>query len=143
MKDHLSDDDKASKYRGSIKHKNRPGIGRKGTLCPEWTHCTDAGGFNGDPFNHPWDVTVAHSLFEESTSPTSGGPARYATRNGVAFKAVETNDGTWHGYPLPWNNVPAELKDLWLENEKVTKRELRRYKDFPSDNITWALEGDD
>lgn len=27
-----------SLYRGSLKHKDRPGTGRKGTLYPEWTH---------------------------------------------------------------------------------------------------------
>src|SRR5271156_22314 len=48
-----------SKYRGSLKHKNRPALGRKGTLCPEWTHNVTGVGFNTDTFAHNWKGPVA------------------------------------------------------------------------------------
>jgi hypothetical protein len=132
-----------SKYRGSLKHKDRPARGRKGTLCPEWTHRSASGGFDGDPFDHLWEDTVAHKMFNESELDPDGSGKRYATMNGIAFTARETRDGTWHGYPEPWNNVPARLKDRWLDDGKVTAVSLRRYKDFPRGNIRWALESDD
>lgn len=132
-----------SRYRGSLKHKNRPAPGRKGTICPEWTHHTIGGGFEGDPFGHPWQDTAAHTMFEESDLDPDGSGKRYATRNGIAFVAQETKDGTWHGYPEPWNKIPAALKDRWLDAGKVTPRDLRRYKDFPRSNVRWALESDD
>lgn len=129
-------------YRGSPKHKNRPAQGRKGTLCPEWTHQAPDGGYANDPFKHPWQETQAHQMFTESEVDPSGSGKRYATRNGIAFVAQETADGSWHGYPEPWNKVPPELKDKWLDAGKVTSASIRRYKDFPKDNFKWALDSD-
>jgi hypothetical protein len=61
----------------------------------------------------------------------------------VAFVAVRTDDKTWHGYPLPWQDVPAELKDRWREQGLVTRRDLNRYLDKAPGDIHWALETDD
>ncbi|WP_187970093.1 hypothetical protein [Aquibium microcysteis] len=133
----------SSLYRGSPKHKNRPVLGRKGTLCPEWTHEMDAGGYASDPFGHAWEKTVAHTMFEESEPDPNGSAKRYATMKGIAFVAQPTADGTWHGYPEPWNRVPADLVAKWQDAGKVTTQQLKRYKDFPTDHVTWALDGDD
>ena len=85
----------AVRYRGSIKHKRwRPG-GGYGTLCPEWTHQVGSRGFSGDVQGHPWQRTKAHELFEPSLECEDG--RRYATEGGIAFVAVSSNDGTWHG----------------------------------------------
>lgn len=92
-------------YRGSPKHKNRPSQGRKGTLCPEWTHVAGVQSFNGEP--HPWSVTVAQALFATSTHGVDG--RRYATARGIAFEAKPTGDGTWHGFPVPWESVPPAI----------------------------------
>jgi len=132
-----------TKYRGSLKHKDRPARGRKGSLCPEWTHRADSRGFEGDPFDHPWQETAAHTMFEESELDPSGSGKRYATMNGIAFASQDSRDGTWHGYPEPWNKIPADLKDQWLDEGKVTTTSLKRYKDFPRNNVRWALESDD
>ncbi len=126
-------------YRGSPKHKKRPGQGRKGTLCPEWTHV----GLGNAPTAHQWDGSAAQEMFNESELDPTGSGKRYATMKGVAFAAQDTADGTWHGYPEPWQKVPADLKDKWLDNGKVTRADLRRYKDFPKDNIHWALDSND
>jgi hypothetical protein len=72
-----------------------------------------------------------------------GSGKRYATARGIAFVAQETGDSTWHGYPEPWNKVPSDLKDKWLDEGKVTIASLKRYKDFPKDNVVWALDSDD
>ncbi len=133
----------ASAYRGSTKHKNRPGIGRKGTLCPEWTHETADGGYAGEPDGHAWEKTLAHTMFQQSEPHPDGSDKRYATMRGIAFVAVQTKDGSWHGYPEPWTKVPPELKDKWQDEGKVTKKALKTYKEFPKDNIRWALDSDD
>jgi hypothetical protein len=133
----------SSRYRGSPKHKNRPSRGRKGTFCPEWTHDFAKGRYQGDPFDHPWDRTLAHEMFTQSEADPAGSGKRYATMQGIAFAAQETGDGTWHGYPEPWNKVPAALKDNWLDQGKVTTASLKRYMDFPRGNVRWALENDD
>ena len=113
-------------YRGSQKHKNRPTSDRKGTLCPDWTHDTADGGYGYDPFTHSWDRTEAHKLFKESI-PSADGRRRFATSNGIAFEAKPTGDGTWHGYPIPWEMVPAEIVTKWVDGEKVTRRQVKKF----------------
>jgi hypothetical protein len=88
-------------YRGSPKHKNRPARGRKGTLCPEWTHSSKATNLATNVSDHPWPQTEAYRLFQISEPCPEGSGRRFATGHGIAFVAVPTNDGTWHGYPLP------------------------------------------
>jgi len=140
---HMTEPTQISAYRGSPKHKNRPARGRKGTRCPEWTHVTISDGYKGDPFAHDWDQTEAHELFKISEFDPGGSGKRYATARGIAFVGQSSADGTWHGYPEPWNRIPAALKDRWLAEKKMTVRDLKRYSDFPKDNISWALEVDD
>ncbi|MGQ5489810.1 hypothetical protein ACUH78_13270 [Thauera sp. ZXT1-4] len=128
-------------YRGSPKHKNRPGTGRKGTLCPEWTHAAGDLEFSGDPFAHPWKETCAHALFAKAT-PTAD-DRRYATARGIAFEAKPTGDGSWHGYPVPWESVPPAVVNQWLSEGKVTRRELRLNRRHEASNIHWALGADE
>ncbi|MBK7000001.1 MAG: hypothetical protein IPH35_08545 [Rhodoferax sp.] len=130
-----------SLYRGSLKHKDRPSTGRKGTLCPEWTHTAIDSGFNGDPFNHPWDETVAHQLFNSATVWTDG--RYFATARGIAFEAKPTRDGSWHGFPVPWESVPPSILNQWLREKKVSGREIRLYKQSDKNDIRWALDSDE
>lgn len=127
-------------YRGSPKHKNRPTGERKGTLCPEWTHTTAAGGYGNDPFAHDWPLTVAHQLFECAV-PHSNGRKRFATLRGIAFEAKPSGDGTWHGYPVPWEAVPAELVQAWIAEGQVTRRQIRQCWTQDHDDLRWAIEG--
>lgn len=131
-----------SPYRGSEKHKNRPARGAKGTLCPEWTHLTPAQGLEKDPFHHDWLQTEAHKLFESSLPHPNGEERRYATMRGIAFEAKPTNDGSWHGYPIPWESVPSDLVDRWIEENSVTSRQIKQHKRYPKNNIDWALGSD-
>lgn len=126
-------------YRGNIKHKRwRPG-GGYGTLCPRWTHDTRTQGFAGDPLAHPWQETQAHALLKESVLAQDG--RRYATGRGVAFVAVVSGDGSWHGYPVPWQDVPRNVRDGFVREGRVTRREIRR--DVDRRDIRWALGTDD
>lgn len=129
-------------YRGSSKHKNRPAEGAKGTLCPEWTHRTDAVGLRTDMHAHDWLATHASTLFAEARiDPQSG--RRFATQNGIAFEAKPTADGTWHGYPVPWESVPPDIKDAWIDLGMVTRKQLRVFKRFEKTDIHWALTTDE
>lgn len=130
-----------TRYRGSMKHKDRPSTGRKGTLCPEWTHATGNDGFSGDPFKHPWSYTVAHRLFESAVGSTEG--RLFATEHGIAFEAKPTGDGTWHGFPVPWESVPPPILNQWLQEGKVSRQEVRLYKSRNKNDIRWALDSDE
>ena len=126
-------------YRGTIKHKRwRPG-GGYGTLCPSWTHDAPAQGFAGDPFDHPWQETRAHAMLKESVLAKDG--RRYATREGIAFAAVASGDGTWHGYPVPWQDVPRNVRDAFVREGRVTRRETRKVVDRR--DVRWALGSED
>ena len=125
-------------YRGSQKHKNRPTGERKGTLCPEWTHTTSAVGYKNDPFAHKWEATEAHKLFERAVSYESG--RRFATARGIAFEAKPTEDGTWHGYPVPWEAVPPEIVQKWRKEGEITRRDIMRHWKKDQYDLHWAVE---
>ena len=101
----MSQGGESLRYRGSLKHKRWHPGGGYGTLCPNWTHQAGEKGCSGNTESHAWQRTAAHEMFEASTLAEDG--RRYATRNGIAFVAVNSNDGTWHGYPIPWQDVPT------------------------------------
>lgn len=126
-------------YRGSPKHKNRPARGAKGTLCPEWTHNTPAR-LAGDPFSHNWPKTLAHTLFQNAVTHPDGLQRRYATARGIAFEAKPSNDGSWHGYPIPWESVPPDLVDQWRAEGSISKADVKLY--WSKDDYRWALETD-
>ncbi len=128
-------------YRGSSKHKNRPADEQKGTLCPEWTHRTSLGGFATDVHAHDWEPTRVARLFAEATVDDASG-RRYATAAGIAFEAKSTADGSWHGYPVPWESVPVAIKTGWLRTKAVSKREVKKFFRFDKNEIHWALETD-
>ena len=128
-------------YRGSQKHKNRPTSERKGTLCPEWTHATDRGSYKSDPFDHDWPDTEAYRLLATSVQ-LSGRERRYATARGIAFEAKPTNDGTWHGYPIPWESVPPEILNQWIGSGTVTRRDIRKHWRKDKNDTGWAIGED-
>lgn len=129
-------------YRGSLKHKNRPADGPKGTICPEWTHQTAAESFATDPHAYDWADTKAAELFAEARVDEAN-DRRYATAEGIAFEAKPTADGTWHGFPIPWESVPAAIKNDWLCNGAVNRRQTKRYFRFDKNDIHWAMMTDD
>lgn len=125
-------------YMGSSKHKNRPVRGPKGTLCPEWAHRTSEVGLGDDVLAHPWGQTEASRLFNAAlVDPISG--CRFATARGIAFEAKSTADGTWHGYPISWENVPDRIRRQWIDERRVTRREIKRFYHFDRNDIHWAL----
>jgi hypothetical protein len=87
---------------------------------------------------HNWEDTEASRLFAAAVvDPASG--RRFATARGIAFEAKSTEDGTWHGYPIPWVDVPNELRRQWLKAGSVTGRQIKRFMSFEKNEIHWAL----
>jgi hypothetical protein len=127
-----------SSYRGSPKHKDRPSVGRKGTLCPEWTHATPKNGLKNDPNRHCWENTEAHRLFLDATVHSDG--RRFATKRGIAFEAKQSGDDTWHGFPIPWESVPPNILDQWLQDGKVSRRDVKLNRHPVTNGIRWALD---
>jgi hypothetical protein len=93
-------------YEPNPKHKEPWQPGRKGTLCPEWSH------------------NQALSLLRLSV-PVLKGNRRYATINGVAFCGQEHRPGVWHGYPIAWEAVPTKILRQWVKEGKVTRKQVR------------------
>ncbi len=128
-------------YKGSSKHKRRPGDEVKGTLCPQWSHQTAVSGLGTDMDKHDWINSAASMLFAGSLAHPDGLERRYATRNGIAFEAKPSGDQTWHGYPIPWQSVPSAIVRGWKKTGAVRTKQIR---DFWKDDgrIDWALESD-
>ncbi|MBB4097443.1 hypothetical protein [Sphingomonas kyeonggiensis] len=128
-------------YRGSSKHKRRPGDEVKGTLCPQWSHETSESGLGTDMYAHNWQDSEAAKMFAQSEQHPDGLQRRFATKNGIAFEAKPTADGTWHGYPVPWQSVPTSLVQAWKRAGKVTSKEIRKYLKGEG-GIDWAMVSD-
>ncbi len=92
-----------SRNRGSPKHKNKPPSGTKRDALSRVDTRNGHLRICNDPLDHDWKKTLAHDMFEQSEPDPDGSDKRYATMNGIAFVAQPTEDGTWHGYPEPWN----------------------------------------
>lgn len=127
-------------YRGTIKHKQWRPHGAYGTICPDWTHESKGQGFGGDPYLHDWNCTQAQIMLKNSFL---SGDKRYGAGRGIAFCAHPTEDGTWHGYPIPWCKVPSDAVNWLIENGHASKRDIKRQKLSPHPSIYWALSADD
>ena len=114
------------RYKGSRKHKPWEPHGYKGSICPEWTHALESANEDEGTRNveqHDWPSTQAQELLNTSIPE---GKKRYATGQGEAFCALPTNDGTWHGYPIPWKDVPESVKKAMIDNGDITRQDIKR-----------------
>ena len=96
------------RYELNPKHKEPWQRGRKGSLCPEMPE------------------HLAQELLNESVEY---GRKRYACHEGRAFCAQEHRSDRWHGYPVSWNEVPPKLKNAWILEGKVTRRQTKHERD--------------
>jgi hypothetical protein len=76
------------------------------TLCPKWSH------------------EIAQRLLSESLVGPADEP-RFATRNGMAFAARTHRPGVWHGFPVPWSQVPETVREVMVAAEQVTRRQIK------------------
>ncbi|WP_411286573.1 hypothetical protein [Phenylobacterium sp.] len=108
-------------YERNPKHKNwlRP-FDPDATLCPSWSH------------------DQAQAILDESVDHNSSG-ARFGTLDGMAFAARLTDGDIWHGYPVPWSEVPDAVREGMIAAQKVTRRQVKKL--FSSEKLTAELDG--
>ncbi len=95
-------------YERNPKHKSwlRP-FDPDAALCPKWSH------------------DIAKTLLAESQPGASDEP-RFATRDGMAFAARTHRPGAWHGYPVPWSQVPEAVREAMVAKGTVTRRQMKK-----------------
>jgi hypothetical protein len=93
------------RYEPNPKHKPVPTPGRHGAICPP-------------------DVD-AQALLEASEQHDG---KRFATNGVDAFCAHchRPEENCWHGFPIPWEDVPPKLRSRWIEEGIVSRRTIRR-----------------
>lgn len=103
-------------YEGAVndKHKHPWQRGRKGSLCP--THMAP-----GTP----------QQLLDQSEPTPGKDEPRWSTDGTVAYAARRHLDDRWHGHPVGWKEVPESLRVGWVNEGRVSKRDVRRYWDDP------------
>jgi hypothetical protein len=87
------------------KHKEPWQPGRKGSLCPRWT------------------TEAAQHLLDQSVVAPDG--KRFATAQGIAFTGQQHRAGFWHGYPIPWFEVPEVIRRRGIEEGIVKRKAIK------------------
>ncbi len=67
------------------------------------------------------------------------GEKRFATRQGLAFAAQRTYPPAevWHGYPESRDKVPETLRNAWLREGRIRRRDLRRWWTAEAVHLAW------
>ena len=106
-------------YESNPKHGRPWQMGRKGALC-----------------SNVKDKPTC-SVDELLQSSVKDGEKRFNFDNGIAYAAqchgIEPNTGTelWHGYPIPWVEVPPKIRNTWIKENRVRNRQMKK---------TWSRE---
>lgn len=134
-------------YIGDKKHKLWTPGGASGSICPNWTH-TVAGRHFGGTEPEMWDKWPQTEAQRLLASSVSHGGQRYAAARGIAFCGQLTSGETWHGYPIPWRDVPSGVRQALEHAGQVTSREIKQGMRAqkaadPKRHLTWALNSDD
>ena len=87
-------------------------------------------------------INDAQKLLDESILV---GDKRYATYKGIAYVAqvTESESDVWHGYPEAWDNVPIAIKRRWLSENKMSKRDLKRWRTRKDVEGAWKEDRND
>jgi hypothetical protein len=92
-------------YKSNPKHKEPWQRGRKGALCPS-----------------KFPRGKATQLLDSSVLI---GDKRYASYEGMAYCAQSDDNDNWHGYPIGWCEVPEKIRNSWLKEQSITKKQIR------------------
>lgn len=98
-------------YEGNPRHRDPWQRGAQGSRCPK--------GVDG------------RVLLPQSVVDPRNPRRRWATDGVGAYEAKPTNiinsegDEVWHGFPVPWHDVPPKIVRSWIQENKVTRREVR------------------
>ena len=95
------------RYEPNPKHKEPWQHGHKGTLCPPKSELS---------------LLDAARLLREAEAIDN---KRYNFHNGKAYCARPHGEDLWHGYPVPWSEVPYCIRKKWRESGQVTPREMK------------------
>jgi len=96
------------RYESNPKHSDPWQPGRKGSIC---------------------DREVKPHVIELLCQSEIEGDKRYAVFQGRAYCAQQHSPGVWHGYPVGWIEVPYRLQKKWKDDGKVTRRQLKQYRE--------------
>lgn len=94
------------RYESNPKHKEPWQRGRRGSPCPKLAPGTVQG------------------LLEKSELH---GNKRLACHEGWAYCAQEHEPGRWHGYPVGWKEVPAQLRNKWRREGLVKRSDIQKH----------------
>ena len=97
------------RYESNPKHSEPWQQGARGTLCPKEI-----------------DQATAQRLLMASELD---GSKRYAVHQGRAYCAQQHDKDGWHGYPVGWRKVPESMWRKWLNEGRVDKSDIRKYRD--------------
>lgn len=61
--------------------------------------------------------------------------------DGMAFQAHEHGPERWHGYPVGWNEVDSAIVTRWINERRVTRRQVRELWDLDEADLV-RLEQD-
>jgi hypothetical protein len=116
----VTPDVSSPRYEASSKHCEPIAAQRPGTKCPAWS------------------AAMAQALLDGSEPM---GQKLVATARGIAFVAQLTYPGErnlWHGYPEAWDKISVEIKNRWLSEKRITKRDLRRWNTREAVQSAWT-----
>ncbi len=99
------------RYRGSPKHKEPWQPGRRGSLCPAEIGAEQARRLLGNSI-----------LYKKK---------RYGVWEGRGYCAQSTLGqlDEWHGYPVGWSEVDPAVRKQFINEGRLTKRDVKRYWD--------------
>ena len=95
------------RYQPNRKHKEPWQPGRRGSLCPR-----DIG------------LGRARQMLQDSIAD---GRQRYAVDGGRPFEGHDDGTGAWHGYPVGWVEVPADVLNQFRGLGLVKRHDIQRY----------------
>jgi hypothetical protein len=95
------------KYEPNQKHKEPWQRGARGSLCPPGV---DAG-----------------TLLAASEADPDHPGKRYATDGKRAYCGHEHAPGCWHGFPVEWRKVPADIRRTWIAAGRVNRRSVKEF----------------
>lgn len=96
-------------YEPNPKHKFPWQRGRRGSLCP-----------------HEIELDQAQALLDASEVDDAMPRKRFVVDRATAYCALQHGPDRWHGFPISWREVPARLRRKWLNEGRITDRDMKR-----------------
>ena len=90
------------------------------------TNCRGNGVARARCVRDTWIRTWPQQLLEGSEEAEN---KRYAVYEGRAYRAQQHAADAWHGYPVGWVEVPEKLRNKWLAEGRVQKKNVREHWD--------------